>query len=195
MNFFNKIKSKLKTKNLLWSIFFILFAIGSFAFAMSNGFSSETQWQLGVRGSDSGIPLPNWLVSCFMLLVCAITAFSAYAFIKSFFKDTEFNKMMGIVAQMGDVNYIGNMLESMPKNPYAKGTDLRFNEAILFCMSGTDVKVIHPATIHSIRGEVTSNKEYSVCVYYDKEVLKIKTNKKNIQILIEQMRSTLSVYS
>lgn len=193
MEFFNKIKSKLKVKNLIWTIVFIALACLFGIIAFSNGFSSELQWQIGVRGSNSGIPVPNWLISCFLLLMCIIFLGSAFLFLKSFIKNTEFNKMLHVVESMGNAEAIGTMLASMDKNKYAKGGDLRYNESIIFYMKGTEVTVIPPATIRGIRTEIVGNKGSEtnfVCVYYGKDVLKIKTSEKNVLLLLEEMRKT-----
>jgi len=195
MEFFNKIKSKLKVKNFIWTIMFIVLACLFGFMAISNGFSSEMQWQIGVRGSNSGIPVPNWLISCFLLLMCIIFLGSAFLFLKSFIKNTEFNKMLHVVEGMGNAEAIGTMLASMDKNKYAKGGDLRYNESIIFYMKGTDVTVIPPATIRGIRTEIVGNKGSEtnfVCVYYGKDVLKIKTSEKNVLLLLEEMRNTFA---
>lgn len=195
MEFFNKIKSKLKVKNLIWTILFVALACVFGFIAISNGFSSEMQWQIGVRGSNSGIPVPNWLISCFLLLMCIIFIGSAFLFLKSFIKNTEFNKMLDVVESMGNAEAIGTMLASMDKNKYAKGGDLRFNESIIFYSKGTEVTVIPPATIRGIRTEIVGNKGSEtnfVCVYYGKDVLKIKTSEKNVLLLLEEMRNTFA---
>lgn len=195
MDFFNKIKSKLKVKNLIWTIVFVALACLFGIIAFSNGFSSDMQWQIGVRGSNNGIPVPNWLISCFLLLMCIIFIGSAFLFLKSFIKNTEFNKMIHVVESMGNAEAIGTMLASMDKNKYAKGGDLRYNESIIFYMKGTDVTVISPATIRGIRTEIVGNKGSEtnfVCVYYGKDVLKIKTSEKNVLLLLEEMRKTFA---
>lgn len=195
MEFFNKIKSKLKVKNFIWTILFIVLACLFGFMAISNGFSSEMQWQIGVRGSNSGIPVPNWLISCFFVLMCIIFIGSAFMFLKSFIKNTEFNKMLHVVESMGNAEAIGTMLASMDKNKYAKGGELRFNESIIFYMKGTDVTVIPPATIRGIRTEIVGNKGSEtnfVCVYYGKDVLKIETSEKNVLPLLEEMRKTFA---
>ena len=198
MEFFKKIKSKLKIKNLIWTILFIVLATLFCVLAISNGFSSEMQWQIGVRGSNSGIPVPNWLISCFFLLMVAIFAVSAFMFLKSFIKDTEYNKMLSVVEELGSIESIGAMLSSMDKSKYAKGGDLRFNERILFYMKGTDVTVVSPTSIRGIRTEIVGNKGSEtnyVCVYYGKDVLKIKTSEKNVLLLLEEMRRTYAVHA
>ncbi len=195
MEFFNKIKSKLKVKNLIWTVVFVALACLLGFIAISNGFSTEMQWQIAVRGSNSGIPVPNWLISCFLLLLCGIFLTSAFFFLRSFIKDSEYKKMLQVVASMGDVEVIGSTLASMAKNKYAKGGDLRFDERIIFYMKGTDVTVVPPASILGIRTEIVGNKGSEtnfVCVYYGKDVLKIKTSEKNVLLLLEEMRKTFA---
>lgn len=195
MEFFNKVKLKLKVKNFTCTIVFTALACFFGILAISNGFSSDMQWQIGFRASSIGIPLPNWLVSCFSLLMCVIFLVSAYFYLKSFINDTEYKKMLHVVESMGNVETIGTMLASMNKNKYAKGGDLRFNESIIFYMKGTVVTVVAPATICGIKTEIVGNKGAEtnfVCVYYGKDVLKIKTSKKNVLLLLEEMRNTFA---
>lgn len=193
MEFFNKIKLKLKTKNIIWTI--ILAAIGALGLfvAISNGFSSEIQWQIGFRGSRNGIPLPNWLVSCFLILVFIGCILGAFSFLHSFIKNTEFNKMIDSIKSIGDVETIGKMLSSMDKNKYAKGGDLRFNESIIFYMKSTDVTAISTAAVREITTEFIGEKKHSqenfVCVYYENGVIKIHTSEKNVLPLLEEMRT------
>ena len=195
MEFFNRIKAKLKVKNLLWAVLFIVLATSFGRTAIFNGFSSEFQWHIGVRGSNSGIPVPNWVISFLFVLMCVIFLGCAFSYIKSFVKNTEFNKLLQMVEGIGAAEAIGTMLASMEKNKYAKGGDLRFNESILFYSKGTDVKVIPPSAIHAIKTEIVCNKHSEtnfVCVYYGKDVLKIKTSEKNVLLLLEQMRKTFA---
>ena len=195
MEFFKKIKLKLKVKNLIWSMVFIALACLFGFMAVSNGFSSEMQWQIGLRGSNSGIPVPNWLISCFFVLMSIVFLGSAILFLKSFIKNTEFNKMLHVVESMGNAEEVGTMLASMDKNKYAKGGDLRFNKSIIFYMKGSDVTVVPPATIRGIKTEIVGNKNSEtnfVCVYYGKDVLKIKTSEKNVLLLLDEMRKTFA---
>ena len=195
MEFFKKIKLKLKVKNLIWSMVFIALACLFGFMAVSNGFSSEMQWQIGLRGSNSGIPVPNWLISCFFVLMSIVFLGSAILFLKSFIKNTEFNKMLHVVESMGNAEEVGTMLASMDKNKYAKGGDLRFNKSIIFYMKGSDVTVVPPATIRGIKTEIVGNKNSEtnfVCVYYGEDVLKIKTSEKNVLLLLEEMKKTFA---
>ena len=193
MEFFNKVKSKLKVKNFIWTMLFIAMACLFGFMAILNGFSSEMQWQVGIRGSSGGIPVPDWMISCLYILLCTVFLGTAVAFLTSFLKNTEFNKILRTVESMGNVETIGNMLASMEKNKYAKGGNLRFNENIIFYMKGTEVTVIPPATIRGIKTEIVGSR-YSetnfVCVYYGNDVLKIKTSEKHVLLLLEEMRST-----
>lgn len=193
MDFFDKIKAKLKVKNLMCTILFIALACLFGLIAFSNGFSSELQWRFGIRGTNGGIPIPNWLVSCFLLLLSCIFLLSAVMFLKSFVKNTEFNKMMQVVTGLGNAEVIGSMLASMPKSKYAKGGDLRFNENIIFYLKGTDVTVVPLAYIRGIKTEIVGNKNSEtnyVCVFYGNDVLKIKTSEKTVLPLLEEMRKT-----
>lgn len=191
MEFFNKIKTKLKAKNLLWSLFFLVMGCGSGILGVSNGFSSDMEWQIGVRGSRGGIPIPNWLISGFLVFMCALFIVFFFVFLKSVIKNAEFNKMLRSVEEIGDAESVGAMLAAMPKNKLAKGGDLRFNERILFYMKGTDATVIAPANIRGIRTEIVGNKGSEtnyVCVYHGSGVLKITVSAKTVLPLLEEMR-------
>lgn len=191
MEFFNRIKTKLKIKNLCWAILFLAIAVFAGWCGISNGFSSEMEWSIGLRGTDGGIPVPNWLVSGFLLLIGVIMVASAFAYIKSFAKDTEYNKMLQTVQALGDVNMIGAMLTEMHKCDYAKGGDLRFNEQLVFYLKGTNATIIPGANILGIKTEIVSRKngeDNYVCVYHGNDVLKIKTSEKNVLLLLEEMK-------
>lgn len=195
MEFFSKIKSKLRVKNLLLGLLYLAIACAMMYFAITNGFSSEVQWQFGVRGSDVGIPLPNWVVSGLLVLVAAIFAFVSFGCIKSFIKSTEYNKMLDSVRKIGEVDAVGAMIASMSKNPYTKGCDLRFNQNLLFCLQGTDVTVLAAADIKGIKAEVTKSgnaETHFLCVYHAAGVLKIRSSKKKILPLLDEMRKTFA---
>ncbi len=192
MDFFNKLRAKLKIKNLCSAILFLLLAALFSWIAISNGFSSETGWRIGIRGSRSGIPIPNWLISCFLLLLGLIFVVSAFLFLVSFVKDTEYKKMLQNVYAIGDADMIGTMIAAMKKSTYTKGGDLRFNERLVFYMKGTDVAVIPSASIRDIRTEIVSRKnseENYVCIYHENDVLKIRTSEKNVLLLLEEMKN------
>ena len=196
MEFFDKIKRKLKVKNLIWTILFLVLACIFGFMAVSNGFSSDMEWQIGLRGTSGGIPIPNWLLSCFFLLLVVIFLVSSFSFFRSFVNNTEFNKMLCVVEEIGNVEAIGSMLASMEKSKYTKGGDLRFNERIIFYMKGTDVTVVNPITIRTIKTEIVrskSSEENYVCVCYGSNVLKIRTSKKNVLLLLEELRSTFAM--
>lgn len=198
MEFFNKIRIQLKIKNFFYAI---LCLAGSSLFVLctiSTGFSSKMEWRIGFRGSRSGIPIPNWLISClciFMVLALFVAACGCFV---SFIKDIEFNKMLSVVVEMGDVDSFGLMLASMPKCKYAKGGDLRFNESIVFYLKGTEVTAISPANIRWIEAKIEGNKNsetHYVCVYHGNDVLKIKTKEKNVLFLLEEMKNMYGFYA
>lgn len=191
MVFFNKLRVKLKIKNLIRTILFIALAALFSWIAISNGFSYETGWRIGIRGIGGGIPVPNWLISCFLLLLGLLFVVSAFAFLVSFVKDTEYKKMLQNVCAIGDANVIGTMIAAMKKSTYTKGGDLRFNECLVFYMKGTDVAVIPSVNIQDVRTEIVSRKnseENYVCIYHENDVLKIRTSEKNVLLLLEEMK-------
>ncbi len=196
MDFFKKVKTKIKIKNFLLAAALIALACLSGFIAIMNGFSAETEWQIGIRGSRSGIPVPNWLISCIILLMCGLFLVSGIHCLIAFIKDPMYKKMLLAVAEIGDAEAVGVALAAMKKNKYAKGGDLRFDQRIIFYMSGTTVTVIPPASIRGFRTEIVAGKRTEtnyVCVFYGNEVLKIRTSAKNAVPLLEQMRATFAV--
>ena len=195
MDFFNKIKSKIRTKNFIWAIVFMAVAIIFVIFAVSNGFSSDMQWKVGIRGSRNGIPVSNWMVSCFDLFCSAVFIFISCFFLKSFIRNPEYEKMLSAVKEIGDINAIGTMLSEMPKSAFVKGADLRFNDKIFFYMKSTDVTVVAPYKIKHIGTKIERyNNSVStfICVYYENQILKINIKEKNAMLLLEEMRKTYS---
>lgn len=192
MDFFNKLRVKLKIKNLIRASLFLVLAVLFSYIAVSNGFSSETGWRIGIRGTGGGIPVPNWLISCFLLSLGLIFVVSMFLFLVSFVKDTEYKKMLQNVHAIGDANLIGTMIAAMKKSTYTKGGDLRFNEQLVFYMEGTDVAVIPSVSIRDIRAEIVSRKnaeENYVCIYHENDVLKIRTSEKHVLLLLGEMKS------
>lgn len=192
MEFFNKVRVKLKVRNLIWTFAFAVLTCLFGYRAILRGFPSG---QTGVNQSNRGIPVPNWLRMGVFLLMCGIFFVSAFFFLKSAIQDTEYKKMLQAVASMGDVAAIGATLAAMAKSNYPKSGDLRFDERIIFYLDGTNVTVIPPASIREIKtgkkaGEY-HEKNY-VCVYYGNDILKIKTSIQNTLPLLEEMRKTFA---
>lgn len=196
VDFFNKIKAKLKLKHLLWAIIFTLLAGLMVWLIISNGFSSDKDFQIGLRGFDFGIPIPNWLISCAFILMCLGFLYGVFDNIREFIKNTEFNKLICDAKAIGDINAIGELLSSLEKSKYNKGGDLRYNSQVVYYLKGTEVTIFSPLSIKNITTEiikVKNTEENYVCVNYGRDVLKIKTSERNVLLLAEDMKRTLAV--
>ncbi len=197
MEFFDKLKSKLRRKNLLGALLCLLLSIGFAVGAFSIGFTSELEWQIGPRYSQSGIPVPNWLLAGLVALVAVFCFCVTIGQLHSLIMDSEYEKMMKKVQVLGDAKVIDSLIASMPKSKLAKGADLRFNAQILFCRQGTNVTVLASSEILAVRTEIVgargSETNY-VCVYYNGGILKIRTGKKTVLVLLEELRRTFGVH-
>ena len=193
MDFFEKIKRQLKVAHGKWMLFFAAFA-GLLCFcAISVGFSSDADWQVGLRGFGNGTSVPNWLLAGLFLIGAVIFCAQIVAHCKALVKNSEYNEMLCAVASIGDAEEIGSILCAIGKNPHVKSGTLRFNEKILFHMSGLDVKVIAPTSIQRIGTEVVKRGAFEtnfVCVHYGNDVLRIKVSKRHVLQLLEELRGT-----
>lgn len=183
MEFFEKIKSTLRRRNLKRAFIFIAIAVGLIAVVFSNGFSTEEIW---VRRIGY---VPEWLLSSFFLLLALILACLSISSFKDFVKNKEYNALLASVKKIGDINSIGSVLSNLNKSPYTeKGDDLRYNDQLLFYMEDTNVAIIRVNDIVDIRYEkLEPNKEskkYQVCLTYYDGVLKIKTAEKTFWLFM-----------
>ena len=185
MEFFNGIKWKLKLNNVLWMLISLavitLFGLG----IISNGFSSEVGWRIGIKGSDTGIPVPNWLISVGFIIIALIFVYLFLTSLKSFIKNTEFTKFIKSIERIGDVEQIGNMLSALPKSPYVKGGDLRYNNQLLFYMKGSDCKIIKTSEIKLITPQIRNQGNTKELV------VNIITNNGPVSIIVKKNRSNL----
>lgn len=191
MEFFIRIRSKLRAKNLLWTVVF--FAVGcSFAWvAITNGFSSEAGWRYGVVGSQHGIPVSNWVVSALMVLMTLIFGWLAISHFRSFLRNEEYQKLLAAAEALGNPEQIGQALAALPKCPYTKGGDLRYNGDFLFYMKDTKVYLQSTASIQDIRTRIASinrREENYVCIHCEYQALEIKTSEKNVIALLEDLK-------
>lgn len=194
MEFFGKVKIKLRVKNLLYSILFLFLVCGVALLIVYTGFSSEVEWRLGVRGSNSGIPVPNWALSVLFLILGIFLLVACIRYFCSFVKDTEYNKMLKEVEKIGNTNEIGLLLASIKKSPYPKSGDLRYCERLLYYAKGTDVKIVSPLSIGNIQTEIVGSnwgEDHYVCVCHGAEILKIRVSEKKVLDLRDDMRRVL----
>ena len=111
--FFQRLKRKLRTRNLLFGLLFLVMSALFAAVAISNGFSSEASWKLGPRHSDVGIPVANWVVSCVMLVLCALLLGACISSVKEAFAQKTYKKVLDTVRQIGDPATVEQMLERL----------------------------------------------------------------------------------
>ena len=196
MNFFNKVKKKLVVSTLLNILLFVVLA-ALFAFiAFQIGFAVDEYIEFGLRGSKSGIPIPKVIVSSVFLIVCCIMLVSAGQSVWSIIKSIDYNKLMTKVIEIGNVEEIGEMLDSMEKSKYIKSADLRFNNEIVFYMKDTTASIIKTEDIIGIRSEIVGKQGSEtnfVAVYSKTDVIKIPVSQKNVLPLLEEMRNTCTV--
>ena len=196
MNFFNKVKKKLVVSTLLNILLFVVLA-ALFAFiAFQIGFAVDEYIEFGLRGSKSGIPIPKVIVSSVFLIVCCIMLVSAGQSVWSIIKSIDYNKLMTKVIEIGNVEEIGEMLDSMEKSKYIKSADIRFNNEIVFYMKDTTASIIKTEDIIGIRSEIVGKQGSEtnfVAVYSKTDVIKIPVSEKNVLPLLEEMRNTCTV--
>jgi len=196
MNFFNKFKKKLAVSTLLNILLFVVLA-ALFAFvAFQIGFAVDEYIEFGLRGSKSGIPIPKVIVSSVFLIVCCLMLVSAGQGVWSIIKSIDYNKLMTKVIEIGNVEEIGEMLDSMEKSKYIKSADLRFNNEIVFYMKDTTASIIKTEDIIGIRSEIVGkhgSETNFVAVYSKTDVIKIPVSQKNVLPLLEEMRNTCTV--
>ena len=191
MAFFERIKSKLKWKNLMYFLLFLLPGFLMILFAFQTGFSWETNFRFRI-----GLPVPNWLLSGLLILFSLGFFYKSVVHLISFLCDAKYRALLQSIERIGDVATCGAILEAMEENPYANRGDLRFNEYIVFYMEGTDVTAFSPQSITAIRGEIERVKNVEntyVCIYYENKVLKISASDENAVELLKQLRNQYGV--
>lgn len=74
------------------------------------------------------------MISALFIAVAVCLLISVYGTLKSMIRNTTYHEMMREFESIGALESVGAMLSSMPKCPYIRGADLRFNAGILFYM-------------------------------------------------------------
>ena len=196
MEFFNKIKIKLKVRNLISAIVFFAFtSLFASIGILSLNFSSYFDVRIPIVDID--ILIPYWVVSFLLILISIIPLWIMCPYLKSFFTNTEFNEMIQKVKEIGDAEGIGTMLSSISKSPYAKG-DLRFNEKIIFYMISTKITIVPAVNIRNIQAEIRQtedSQETYIAVYHQNGKSEIITKEKKVFPLLEEMKRTFSTVS
>ena len=83
-------------------------------------FSSNKDYKVALKGTEIGLLLLNWLTSGLIFLVGIILLVVGISFTVSLIKAKEFNRLIDVVKQYGEVEYIGSLLADIPKNQYVK---------------------------------------------------------------------------
>lgn len=189
--FFETIKKKIRNKNLLWSAVSVLVILVTTYLALSNGFSSETGWKFGFRFSDIGIPIPNWAISCLFIILGLIFLGLLISSIKNIFTNANFNKLIKAAQEIGEVSFIEQTLENLPKSNLTKGGDLRYNNLLFFYMKGTEVFLFHTKSINSIQPikKTGKNAECYVEINCQKDTFRIETKEVNLITLANDILS------
>ena len=189
--FFDSLKKKIRNKNILWSIISIGVMIVMLFLAISNGFSSETEWKYGFRFSDIGIPVPNWVISCLFILIALIFLGLLISSIKDIFTNASYNKIIKAAGEIGELSFVEQTLENLKKSTLAKGGDLRYNNFLFFYMKGTEVFLFPTKSINSIQPikKTGKNTEFYVEIHCQKEVVKIATKEANLLPLANDILS------
>ncbi len=191
MEFFNRIRLKLKIRNLFWA-FVSLLAITLFVFSIVNSIKSGSGYFVGIINSK--VPIPLWLEICLFVLVGFFFFILFTTSIKSFMRNTEYNELIKTAEKLGNVEQIGETLSAISPSPYAKG-ELRYNSAYLFYRADSNVYLIDAKSITAIENRVGANFRktsgtYYVCVKTSTLEIPIRVKKKNIEKLKEDIMQT-----
>lgn len=187
--FFQSVKKQLRTRNILWALLCVVLCVGLVALAISNGFSSETGWKLGPRGTNVGIPISNWVVSVFFLAMTALFAGLFVSCMKEVIKNTTYEKLLTAAQAIGDVDTIDQHLAQTPKSGLAKG-ELRYNSTVLFYRSGTEATLLSMAdlvTAVPIQQQGKQTEYFVEIAGKEGTVLKIATRKKDVHALAKDI--------
>ena len=159
--------------------------------AVSNGFSSETGWQYGPRFSDSGIPIPNWVISCVFIIIALIFLGMLISSIKDIFTNANYNNVIQVAKEIGEISFIEQTLENLEKSNLTKGGDLRYNKLLFFYMKGTEVFLFPTKSINSIQPvkKTGKNTEFYVEIHCQKKSVKIATKEVNLLPLANDILS------
>lgn len=185
MTFFNSVKRKINMRNIFSAIIYLIIVCVVIWEVFCIGFSNDINWKFMIGAI--GVPVPDWFVCGICIVVGTVCLFKCLKFIKLIIRNSEFNSLMVSVKKIGNADDIGDLLLSLPKNPYTKGGELKYNNQVLFYIKGTYVKIINPAFIKSIHPEYSYNDGYNVGLLFENDSLKIKTNKKSIMLLAEDI--------
>lgn len=182
MRFFDSVKKRIRNRNIVRSVAFLTLMAATVFVAITNGFSSEAEWKFGFRFSDMGIPLPNWMVSCLFLLMAFLFLCIVISSVKEIFANESYRKVIKAAQEIGEVSFVGQTLENLPKSNFANAGELRYNSLLLFYMKGKDVFLIPTKGINFIQPtkKTGKNTEFYVEIHCQNENIKIQTKEANL---------------
>lgn len=196
MEFFQKLQRKITWKNLGAGLIYTALLAVAVWVALSVGFSSELGWRIGPRYARSGIPVPNWLVAVFMLVVGAFMLLGAFTSFRSAFIKDEYKKLMEQVGRIGNPDQIGRMLAGATASQQTAGGRLLLCSGLLFYMKGTEATLIRIQEIQDIRPAIQQSgnaKSYYLQVTYAGGQLKIQTKQKKLPVLAQEIQSMMQI--
>lgn len=182
MDFFEKYKKKMARNNILFAILTLLLAgfFGVFAvyFICDGGLSLEADYAISVKGSRSGIPVPNIVLLIMLLGLTAGLLFAVIALVKKAITTPQYAEFITSVEKIAPAALVGEQLSTIPKSKLAKG-DLRFNERFFFYSAGDEILLLQTKDIRNIRPICTEGKYtyYYVMINSSTEDVRIKTTK------------------
>lgn len=183
MPFFEKIRKKLRSRNVIWMIVSILMMSWFGAGIAICVFYNDIDFKIFSFGTDFGIPVPKWLLSLGFVFMIAVFGFIFVGSLKSALKNTEYQALLESAQELGNIESVGEMLSDLPKNPLTKGGDLRFNDKFLFYLKDTDVFLIGTDTIISVnpvKKRVKSRLEFYVEILSENKRIRISVKEKNM---------------
>ncbi len=189
MEFFEKLKAKLRVRYVIWTVVYALVVCVLAWVVIITGFSADTHWKINM------IPIPDFLISFSFILLGLLFCYIIFRNIRELFTNTEYKKVLEQVEKIGNADAVGEMLSSLEKDKLVKGGELRYNTQVIYYRQGTDVSVFSPLTVSNVRMEIVKVKhgeEYYVCIDYMTNVLRIQTNKKGAPLLMENLRKMMA---
>lgn len=196
MEFFEQYKKKLISQNIFLSVLFVLvsagFLVGTICFASDDGFSLKTDYAVGVRGTRSGIPVPNVVLLLLLMAMTALMIYCAINAVRNVIKNPVYNKFIANVEKMAPVQLVGEQLSAMPKNKLAKG-DLRFDDKYFFYAAGDAMHLLWTHDIVQIRPVCQQGKYENYYVYINTkaEQIRLMTTKKHYMELAQAIHKSV----
>ena len=183
--FFESVKKKIRNSIIRWVLICPIVTVITSLLAFSNGFSSDADFSLKIFSVNTGIPLPNWLISGMFLLIAVGALIVFFTSLIDILKNETYNNFIASAQALGDLNAIDQYLTAMPANTLNKGGELKYNETIFFYINGTDAFIFLTRDIASINPIKKANtKEFIVEIMTkDNKKIEIKTTEGDLLTL------------